>query len=205
VRLIVGRYVRATVGVIGLAAVMLLGTPLLAREAESKQPDAPMVSSPEDLLRRYTEAMRAGDFEASAAFMHPEALAHFQRIMAEVASIDTTGQVASQLFGLPAGQTVSSMKPTAAFARMMQMLTTAVPGMSEALKSSTAKSLGSIKEGELVHVVYRSRMEFGGNPVEKVEVLSAKRDGTNWRALLRGDMENMLKGIIQRVKSTQGA
>jgi hypothetical protein len=48
-------------------------------------------------------------------------------------------------------------------------------------------------------------MEFGGNPVEKVEVLSAKRDGTNWRALLRGDMENMLKGIIQRVKSTQGA
>ena len=40
--------------------------------------------------------------------------------------------------------------------------------------------------------------------MEKVEILSAKEEAGSWRVLLRGDMENLLNGIVQRMKLAQG-
>lgn len=164
-----------------------------------------MVASPEALVERYSVAMKNVDFAAAAALMHPEALAVFQRIFADLAAMDATGQAARQLFRLAEGQTLASLTPAEGFERVMLMLTTAVPGMADALKSSTSTVLGTVREGDLVHVVYRSRMDLQGNVVSKVEVLSAKRDGDSWRAMLRGDMEQMLTGIINRMKASKGA
>lgn len=190
---------------VGLALALWSGSVPATEPSRPSTSAAPAVSTPETVLRGYTEAMKAGDWPAAARYMHPEALATFHRVFSGLVNADPTGKIGRDMLGLAEGQSLDSVTAENAFARVMNMLVTASPVMSDMLKSATAAPLGTIREGDMVHVVYRSHMQAQGSTISKVEVLSTKRDGDAWRALLRGDMENALTGLLTRLATKPGA
>ncbi len=63
--------------------------------------------------------------------------------------------------------------------------------MKETLASGSLAPIGSVPEGDLIHVVGRANGKLGGKGFNKLEVVSVKRVGENWRVLLSGQMEAM--------------
>jgi hypothetical protein len=189
-----------------ICAVFLMFTAgvTAAEPVRPARSQANAASTPESVLRGYTDALKAADWQAAARHMHPEALATFQRLFNAIVTADSTGKMARDMFGLAEDQSFESITPEIAFEKVMNMLVTASPLMSEMLKSATATPLGTVREGDVVHVLYRSQMKAQGSTVSKVEVLSTKRDGDNWRALLRGDMESALTALLSRLATKPG-
>lgn len=55
--------------------------------------------------------------------------------------------------------------------------------------------LGSVREGELVHLVTRSIVTTGTVQQTRLEVVSMKPYSDSWRTLLTGDVESMSQAI----------
>jgi hypothetical protein len=152
----------------------------------------------EAVFQQYVEATRMLDWGKAAGHLHPEALATFHRMMGLVVDSDPNGEAGREMFGLSPGQSFKDLAPAEAFRRMMTALTDQIPMMKDLMSSSRVALLGSLAEGDLVHVVHRMTMSFEGAPMSKVTILSLKRDGDTWKALLTADMEEMLTKMAQR-------
>jgi hypothetical protein len=162
---------------------------------EKSRPDPSDQSSPEKTVEAFMQATRAGDWKACAGLMHTDALSELKRVFVAMASMDTTDEFAEYFFGSRDEDVINGMTGRAAFARLMNVMETTMPGLSSLLASAEAKIIGSVPEGELIHVVYRQSFKLGEKSASTVGVVTLKREGSDWRALLTADMEEMLKGL----------
>lgn len=166
--------------------------------------------SPESVARGYMEAMRAGDMEQVVTYMHPSALEKFKGILVEVADIMAAADPVADpkksaglkmLFGEEGPQMVKTAEAKEVFVRFMRNLTAAIPRMRQMLASSTYQFIGHVDEGgNQTHVVYRATLETGGAEVTKMEVLTLKRDGEEWRVMLTGDIESLVGGLGRQLR-----
>jgi hypothetical protein len=74
----------------------------------------------------------------------------------------------------------------------MSFVTNSVPEMKTVLASSTTSILGKVEESPtLTHLVYRTLIKMAGAEINEVDLISFKKHGDTWRALLTSDMEEM--------------
>ena len=139
--------------------------------------------------------MRAQEFDRLAAMMHPEALDQLSRTFGAIAAADSSGEVLGQIFGTRSLAEFRALTPADVFARLNRSLIQS-PEMQQAFTSMDVTFVGSVPEPpDMAHVVYRMRMTVEGVTVGKTEVLSFKRLGSEWRALLTGDLEGMIQAL----------
>ncbi|MGH9867994.1 MAG: hypothetical protein ACREAA_07520 [Candidatus Polarisedimenticolia bacterium] len=155
----------------------------------------------EKLAAEYFEASRALDWAKASSYMHPEALAAFQRIMGMVVESDPSGEAGRQMLGLSEGQSFKDLTPPQTFQRLMGSLMEQVPMMKDLMASSRFAILGTLTEGELIHVVYRINMGSEDGSMSKVAIVTWKRDGAVLKALLTADMEGTLSKLAQSVRN----
>jgi hypothetical protein len=148
--------------------------------------------TPESVAKAYFAAMREGDWAKCATFMHPDALASMKRTFAPVINADKSGEAAKAIFGLKSGAEYAQLAEPVIFERLMSFVTNSVPEMKSILASSTTSILGKVDESPtLTHLVYRTLIKVAGAEVNEVELISFKKHGDTWRALLNADMEEM--------------
>lgn len=174
-----------------VALVMLFGASAIGY-AQSTQ------ETPESVVKGYFAAMQSGDWAKCASFMHTDALASMKRTFGSIISADKSGEAAKALFGLKSDEEYSRLSEAAVFERLMNFITGSVPEMKMALAASSSAILGRVDENpELVHVVYRTQIKLAGVEASEVDLISLKKQGERWRALLTSDMEEMLNKFAE--------
>ncbi|MGH9768168.1 MAG: hypothetical protein ACREAB_12090 [Blastocatellia bacterium] len=160
--------------------------------------------TPESVAKAYFAAMKSGDWAKCASLMHPDALASMKRTFAAVVTADKTGEAAKGIFGLKSKAEYAQLSEEAVFERLMGFITGALPDMKTALAASTSTVLGRVDENpDLAHIVYRTQIKLAGAEVSEVEMISFKKHGATWRALLTSDMEEMLTKFAEGMTPAQ--
>jgi len=154
--------------------------------------------TPESVAKAYFAAMQAGDWAKCASFMHTEALASMKRSFAAVINADKTGDAAKTIFKLKSSAEYAQLSEAAVFERLMDFITSVAPDMKTALAASTNTVLGKVDENpDLTHLVFRTQAKLAGAEMSEVDLISFKRQGATWRALLTSDMEEMLNKFAE--------
>jgi hypothetical protein len=183
--------------VLKLSLAVILCLPLAA-PARAGQETA------EATAKAYFAAMQAGDWAKCASLMHPEALASMKRTFGSIIGVDKSGNLAKVVFGMKSNAEFEQLRDAEVYERLMNFIVQSVPDIKTALAGSTATILGQVNEGgELIHVVYRMQFKMQGADVGEVELVSFKKDGANWRALLTSDMEEMIQKIAASLTAGQ--
>jgi len=148
--------------------------------------------TPESIAKAYFAAMQAGDWAKCASFMHADALAAMKRTFNSVIIADKTGEAAKSIFGLKNSSEYDQLSETVVFERLMSFITGSVTEMKAVLSASTTSILGRVDESpDLTHVVFRTQIKLAGAEMNEVDLMSFKKQGAAWRALLTSDMEEM--------------
>ncbi len=156
--------------------------------------------TPEQIVTRYIDATRALRFAELAAMMHPSALADFKSMMREVVELDSTSEATELLFQVKSLADYDSLPGSVAFERLMHAMIERNPMIADALTQASGTVLGHVNEGDdLVHVVYRVGVAAGAKEMSKIEVVTLKRDGEEWRTLLAGNIEGLAQALKQQV------
>lgn len=152
----------------------------------------------ESVAKNYFAAMKAGDWAKCASLMNSEALISMKRTFGSIVKADKSGEASKALFGLKSPAEFDQLSETAVFEKLMSFITDAVPDLKSALAASTSAVLGQVNESpELAHIVYRTQVKLGGAEVTQVELISLKKSGSNWRALLTADMEELFQKFAE--------
>jgi hypothetical protein len=168
-----------------LAALVVLAPGLAAQE------------TPEQVVQRYYETFRAGDFAANAAIMHPAALEELKTTMVGFAEIPgaTEEEGFTEMFGVRTLEEMRALAPAVLFERMLRSQL-GNDEMREILGGTEVAVLGHVMEGDTTaHVVYRMRMSFGEQTMDQVQVMPLKRADGEWRVLLTGSFAGMMGSI----------
>ncbi len=154
--------------------------------------------TPESVAKAYLAAMQAGDWAKCASYMHTEALASMKRNFSSVISSDKTGEAAKSIFGLKSGAEYNQLSEAVIFERLMTFITGSVPEMKAVLAASNSSILGKVDEGpDLTHIVFRTKIKLASAEMNEVDMMSFKKQGTTWRALLTSDMEEMFSKFAE--------
>lgn len=70
--------------------------------------------------------------------------------------------------------------------------------MPDAFRLLRFELIGSVPEGEVVHVLGRLHSDMAELRMHQLEVISVKRHGGEWRSLLSGDIEGIAEAISKR-------
>lgn len=160
--------------------------------------------APVDVVREWSDALKATDFQKMAEVMHPEALAEFKEILLPVMqgfqesiAQDTTGvaQVPDSLKQQLEG--IDQLEPLQFYPQAMTVLTSLVPDLRQSLSGLTSTIIGGVAEGDtLTHVVTRTQASFMGQEVvSDVDVVSVKKSIGGWRIMLTGNIRGLAEGI----------
>lgn len=153
-------------------------------------------ATPEAVVQRYYETFRAGDFAANAALMHPEALEELKTTLTGMAALPGATEDAEfrEMFGV---SSIEEMRALSAAVLFERVLRNQLEGEMRAILASTEIGiLGHVMEGDTTaHVVYRMRMNFGGQSLDQVQVMPLQRAGGEWRVLLTGSLAGMMSSM----------
>jgi hypothetical protein len=165
---------------------------------EASEP--PATPSPESVVKDYVAAMKGGQYSRAAELMHPEALEKFRSMMLPLveasAGTDEANSLLAFFRGVKDVEALKKLSPAELFAAFFAGIAEASPAMKEALSTASTTTIGSVPEGDVVHVVSRTSVTAEGIVINKMEVVSLKRAGESWRVLLSGEIE----GIAQALK-----
>lgn len=153
--------------------------------------------TPEQVVRRYYDTFRGGDFAANAAIMHPDALEELKTTLLGFAGIPgaTEEEGFTEMFGVRTLEEMRALPPAVLFERMLRSQLENEE-MRQILAGTQVDVLGHVMEGDTTaHVVYRMQMSFAGQSVNQVQVVPLKRADGEWRVLLTGSLAGMMSSF----------
>jgi len=157
--------------------------------------------TPESVAVRYVEAIRKGDWNASARLMHPDALRQVRKIFRPLVMAGANREVGKMFFKVNNLAQYDRLSENEVFVRLMRAVVNLSPGTEAALKSSKYEIVGHVLEApDLAHVVYRMKVTTNGIAVTKTSVMSFRKSGASWRGLLSGDIEGMA-AMLNRINA----
>lgn len=176
-----------------LAPTLLLGTAALALGQET----------PEEVAHRYIRGLADQQMNLVADTMHPGALERFKSILGSIArAVESVPadrkppeRMLNALFGENGLAAVRTDPAREVFIRFMSNLTTFVPQIREMTAGSEYQVIGHVEEGNLAHVVFRATLRRGEVELTKMDVLSLKREGTEWKVMLTDDLSDVIIGL----------
>jgi hypothetical protein len=153
--------------------------------------------TPEQVVQRYYETFRTGDFSGNVALMHPDALAEMKETMEGLASFPgaTEEPEFAAMFGVRTVAELQALPADTLFARILRKQMQD-EGMREVVQAMQVSVLGHVAEGDsLAHVVYRMRMSLGEMQVDQVQVAPLRQSNGQWRVLLTGSLAGMMNAV----------
>lgn len=155
--------------------------------------------TPEAVAQRYYDTFRSGDFAANAALMHPRALEELKTTLTGMAALPGATENAEfrEMFGV---STIDEMRALPAPVLFERVLRNQLEGEMRAILATTEVTiLGHVMEGDTTaHVVYRMRMNFGGQSLDQVQVMPLERADGQWRVLLTGSLAGMMSSMPEQ-------
>ena len=152
--------------------------------------------TPEQVVTRYYQTFRSGDYAANAALMHPGALEELKTMLVGMSALPgaTENPEFREMFGVG---TIEELRALPAQTLFERVLRNQLEGeMRAVLASSRVNVLGHVMEGDsTAHVVYRMHMEFGGQTMDQVQVVPLERVDGQWRVLLTGSLAGMMNAM----------
>lgn len=158
--------------------------------------------SPEQVAQAYLAAVKSDGMAGATTLMHPEELERFRASLAPVLAIEpgVGVEIRKSLFGpeitaegLQRMSAEDFMKGFMGFAdQQMKATNTEVVSM---------EIVGSVPEGDVMHLVTRNRVTASGMTLTAMEVVSLKRYGKTWRLMLSGKIDGMAEMIKAQIKA----
>lgn len=154
-------------------------------------------ATPEQVVQRYFDSFRTGDYAANVALMHPEALQSMKETMSGLVALPGAAEEPEfqEMFGVSTLAEFNQLDPAVLFERIIRTQLED-PEMREIMSGSQTTVLGHVMEGDSVaHVVYRMRMSIGEMEMDQVQVSPLKRADGEWRMLLTGSLAGMMNAV----------
>jgi hypothetical protein len=175
------------------AALLIISLPLSTLAAQAM--------SPEQVIASMMTSLGKEDWDTFTNLMHPDALQQFKTLFHDVLISDSSDQIGSYLFGVPDLQAFDNMSASKIYKQFMTNLYNLEPSLRDVLSNTSYEILGSVKEGnELVHVLYRIKMEVGGKEVQQLEIETVQNYQGQWRTLLRKDITAVADQLKESLK-----
>lgn len=184
------------------AALTILACTSIAFAQEPAAAPAIDRSSPEALFQSAADAMKRSDWLAIAQTMEPAALESLKSLMMRLAAADPSGEAASLFLGTSDAQALAALPAAQAFERFMKSATQFVPQLGEMMAGAKTSLLGSVKEGDFLHLVYRTTFAIGEAEAASVEVMTVTKKGDSWYTTLQGDFEPIIQAFVDQVEAS---
>ena len=154
----------------------------------------------ERAVERFYTAFHQQRWTESAALVHPEALAHLKQTLADTAdSVRDPGQRKQLLQAFGGVETADAFRQVSAeiiFVRLFQLVSRRAPAEFAANRENTAiRVIGSVAEGDLRHVVFRTSSRNQPAAKSAASVASLKRDTNQWKVLDSTEFNSLLQTI----------
>ena len=157
-------------------------------------------ASPQWIARVYLEAVRHRGFIATADYLHPDEMARFKAMLIPVFEAESKAggrALMNATFGRDARLAdVRLADPTEflrRFARVMSVRMT-----ERRTDFDELKLLGSVEEGELVHVLVRLRSESQTAAQDRLEVISLLPFEEGWKLIMWPELEAAILAMAPR-------
>lgn len=180
-----------------LSILLLFATTALPSNAQQR---------PEDVAQAYVKAIRERGVAASPEFIHPDELAKFKDMLLPL-MVDDDSPVGDGLRRVAFGADVTAdavraMDDAAFMAGFLDgVLGKQMESMGVAL--GEAQVIGAVREGELVHLVTRNKVDAPGLKMTSLEVISLKPFKDSWKLMLSGEMEGLAQAIKLRAEAAR--
>lgn len=156
--------------------------------------------TPEQVYQQSVEAVRQHGFAAMSDYMHPQELERFKGMLMPL--FDNSGdvpgkEIARSFFGGDATPASIAAMPAVDFMKaVMGMIEGQLKGVD--VRVGDSHVIGSVPEGEVVHLVTRTSVGAGALALTQMEVVSLRPFGDSWRLLLSGQMEGLAQVLKTR-------
>jgi hypothetical protein len=154
--------------------------------------------TPETYVAGYFEIMKKGDFETMATMYSPSELKSFREMMSFMEEIPE--QFAAAIYAVMLGEGVTRERLREAddqaffvilFGGLMRLAETQA-----GIKFQSAEVLGSVTEGEIIHVLARATSLSGTLALSDMEVISLEKTSDGYQVLMSGE----IKGLGDQIK-----
>ena len=199
---------------LSLAVALCLVSPPLAAQGNAPAPAAratgvgapsspAATQTPEAFARAYVATLTAADYAATARLMHPDALGAMRRFVDVMTAGDENAEVREQLLGVRDARAAAALTDAEVYARFLDVGMGGAAGLGGAMRGATFDVLGHVDETPMgaaaqTHVLYRLHLTLEGARVARVDVLTLRRAGADWRAMLAGDLEGMITRMSEK-------
>ncbi|MFL5541405.1 MAG: hypothetical protein ACJ8J0_20625 [Longimicrobiaceae bacterium] len=161
--------------------------------------------TPEQVAERYLATMKAKDWAANAALVHPAELDSIKAAFVDVARSDTSTAGLRALFNVTSARELEALPPAQVYARFVASTVGSQAEMTQFLSTAVFHVLGHVSEGDSVYVVYRVRATGAGGPVSQVTVMSLRRDGAGWKTRLTDELQTTIGALHAQAAQRRAA
>ena len=153
--------------------------------------------APESVAIAYFEALQNNHLNDLAGYLHLEALNRFRNMLMPVIGQgakdkNEVKKVLSIFDGVKSIEELKALSPQGFFTSLFKGMSAINPEMRNIYANTKFQIIGHVNEGDIVHVVYRGSTSMNGASMTQLDVVSLKRQGSDWRLLLTGEMENLV-------------
>jgi len=151
--------------------------------------------TPEQVAERYLSTMKARDWAANAALVHPAELDSLKAAFVDVARSDSSTAGLRALFNVSAARELEALSPVQVYERFVGSTVGQQAEMTRFLSTAVFKVLGHVAEGDSVYVVYRVSATAATGPMTQVTVMSLRRSGTGWKTRLTDELRSTIVAL----------
>jgi hypothetical protein len=180
---------------IALAGALVVALPLAAAAQET----------PERVAERYLASMKARDWAANAAVVHPQELDSIKAAFVDVARSDTSTAGLRALFNVASARELEALPPAQVYQRFVASTVGQQAEMTQFLSSAVFKVLGHVSEGDSAYVVYRVSATGSSGPMNQVTVMSLRRDGAGWKTRLTDELRATIAALHAQAAQRRAA
>lgn len=162
----------------------------------------------EDAATAYLNALKAQGFTAAPAYLHPDAMARFKALVMPALKDEQsrgTRTLLNVTFGREASYaTAMAADPKDFLARFSRLISAREPDAVPRFSSLTP--IGVMPEGEQLHVLVRlnqgsSAGGAGSEPIERIEVVSLRPQGKDWKVMLDSRLQDLGRSLAGRTRT----
>jgi hypothetical protein len=156
-------------------------------------------AKPETVVQAYFVALQQNGMSSVVEYMHPDELVRFRDMLLPILAAedaDRKRDLRGAVFGaLATLRDAEAATPSEFMAAFMNFASAQMGDVKPSFDK--IEVLGSVPEGEVVHVVTRLHIGNGELAMRQMQVISVKPAGDVWRLMLSGEIE----GFAQTVKA----
>jgi len=155
----------------------------------------------EEVVENFWRSFSGCKWSEAASCMHPDALAQFQGMFVQIAETtqdEKERDAFLKMYGdVKSTDDLKKLDQKVFFERTFLSIWENVLSdeTKEVWSKSRAEVVGSVHEGELVHVVFRTKSQVRGRDFSVISVATAKRHGGQWKLLTTTEFEAMIEKL----------